>query len=666
MDKTTASAIFSASLAFAAVPAMAQEAAPAASFAAPFTSHAVLQRDCTLPVWGRAAPGAAVEVSLDGQTVSAVASEDGAWRVDFPPQRVPGLGHELSLRVGGETVATLDDVAIGDVWLCSGQSTMDMNYGWGLTRGKEDIETADDPMMRLFDDHNAASTEPLAELPVPTAWTASDFAHSKTFSACGWFFGQALRKVLPDVPIGLVEASWSGSPIKTWLSAESYCRVKPDGADEIEAARGRAAEFEAAGGKAEFQKRLELWVAECKTRGDIHAEGAGYDDSAWAPVQLPATFEKHIDKDFDGRVWYRRHVTLTAEEAARGATLTLGAIDDEDVTWVNGVEVGSTKGYDKERKYAVPAGVLREGDNVVAVSAIDWRVGGGFTTDRPEQLALALDGGAKIPLAGEWKFEAFRFDPKPVSGEINAWVPTACYNAMLHPLFPMALKGAIWYQGCSDVGHADLYDSLFRAMVADWRAGFTHPDGMPVYLVQLAAFKETHDEPFDSKWAEMRWTHMKIGETLENGGTAVAIDVGHHTDIHPKDKKTVGERLARLALARTYGVAGLVEAGPVPLAVRADGARIVVSFKNAAGLGTSGGGPVKGFQIVGADGSATWAAASVEGETVAVEVPEGVAPARVRYAWDDYPDCNLVNGDALPAGPFEADVPQPGAAGAVF
>ena len=248
--------------------------APEAAFAAPFTSHAVLQRDCPIPVWGTAAPGAKIEVALDGQAAHAVADDKGAWMVELPAQATPGTGHTLTLSVDGAPVKTLDDIAIGDVWLCSGQSNMDMSYGWGLTRGKEDIEMTNDPLMRLFDDHNAASITPLDALTKPTEWTASDFAHSRSFSACGWFFGQALRAKLPEVPIGLVEASWSGSPLKTWLSAEAYSAADPACAAEYTAALQAVREYDDMGGKAEYDKRLALWKAECAARGDIHAEGA--------------------------------------------------------------------------------------------------------------------------------------------------------------------------------------------------------------------------------------------------------------------------------------------------------------------------------------------------------------------------------------------------------
>ena len=255
------------------LPAAAMAAAPV-TLAPMFGSHAVLQRDVKLPVWGTAEPGANVKVRLvrddadEGNAIEtiAVAGADGRWRAVLPPHPAGGpfrLSAGYLSAAGSDAPLIAEDVLFGDVWLCSGQSNMDMSYGWGLTRGKEDMETADDPWMRLFDDRNAASITPLDDLSKPAAWTGSGFAHAKTFSACGWFFGQALRKAMPDVPIGLIEASWSGSPIKTWLSAEAYRSVGPEQSAEVDKALADLAAYDAAGGKAEYERRLALWKAEC-------------------------------------------------------------------------------------------------------------------------------------------------------------------------------------------------------------------------------------------------------------------------------------------------------------------------------------------------------------------------------------------------------------------
>ncbi len=620
-----------------------------AAFAAPFTSHAVLQRECPLPVWGAAAPGADVSVSLDSLTESAKADADGCWKVVFPAQDKPGLGHRLSLSVDGAVVDELDDIAIGDVWLCSGQSNMEMSYNWGITRGREDIEKADDPAMRLLHVGNALAPVPFGRPVLPTVWTPADFANSRTFSACGWFFGHALRKAMPDVPIGLIDATWSGSPIRTWLSDEAYRSAGADCAAESENYRLRCGESAAA----EYMKRLDEWRCEAAAMESFSAEAEDFDDSGWMSVSLPSKFEKLFGDDFDGCVWYRREIDLTPALASGGATLSLGPIDDYDWAWVNGVPLGSNMVFNAPSNYRIPDGALRPGRNVIAVKAVDVLFGGGFF-GKPEQLALTV-GGETVPLAGEWRAKGFRGVP-PAPSRTSCGSPSACFNAMLHPLFPMAVKGAIWYQGCADVGDPGRYSRVFRALAADWRTRFTHPDGLPIYIVQLAAFMKTHDKPFDSAWARMRWTQMRLGENVEKSGTAVAIDVGNHGDIHPQDKKTVGERLARLALARTYGLAGVVEAGPIPQAATLGGGVVSVTFKNADGLSTSDGGAVSGFQLVAADGRAVWADAAISGEIASVTVPENFTPVKVRFAWDDYPICNLVNREGLPCGPFELPI----------
>ncbi len=702
-------------------------AASSAAAAAPvtlapmFRDHAVLQRDVPLPIWGTAEPGAEIRAfffygnGYDAPSYSAVADADGRWRIVFPAQPAGG---PCELCVGyapaGEAGATIalgaasapdgagaraEDILFGDVWLCSGQSNMDMNYGWGLTRGKEDVETKTHPRIRLFDDRNRTALSPQRDLPDDYGWTPCDPAHAKSFSAVGYFFGQALQEAMPDVPIGLIEASWSGSPIKTWIPYEAAESVGGEFGKQAGERRAIAEAWEN-GGAEQFKIDLAAWTNALPSidPGDDPA-APDFDDSDWQTANLPEITEKHTSNDFDGWVWYRRTFVIEEEKGpiVGPASLSLGPVDDRDWTYVNGVLVGSTNAWDAPRQYDIPAGTLHVGTNVVAVKVLDWGGHSGMWTKDASALSIrgswrycrdmTIDGQnclamvreeLDIPLAGEWKFKAFPAEPRPkdLSGS-GAWDIAGCHNGMIAPLFGMAAKGAIWYQGCSDVGSADLYARQFPAMVSAWREGFVHDDaGFPVYLVQLAAFKETHAEPIDSAWARMRWTQMRLGETVPHCGTAVAIDVGDHRDIHPKDKKTVGERLARLALARTYGREAVVEAGPIPRAgelgvientsrelVRqrivdspdAGGRSVAISFWNGT-LATSDGGPAKGFQLVDADGKAVWTEAAIDDFDVRVSIPEGFVPTRVRYAWDDYPDCNLVNGEGLPCGPFELEI----------
>ena len=713
-----------AALVIAALAASAASAAAPITLAPMFRDHAVLQRDVPLPIWGTAEPGRVVEIRIfptrqppetaDRQVdtlTNVVVGADGRWSAVLPAfpatpaNTIPNVLMVDYVAPAGEAGATIalgaasapdgagaraEDILFGDVWLCSGQSNMDMNYGWGLTRGKEDIETNTHARIRLFDDRNRTALSPQRDLPDDYGWTPCDPAHAKSFSAVGYFFGQALQEAMPDVPIGLIEASWSGSPIKTWIPYEAAEALGGDFGKQAAERRAIAEAWEN-GGAEQFKVDLAAWTNALPSIDPGDAPAApDFDDSDWQTANLPEITEKHTSNDFDGWVWYRRTFVIEEEKGpiVGPASLSLGPVDDRDWTYVNGVLVGSTNAWDAPRQYDIPAGTLHVGTNVVAVKVLDWGGHSGMWTKDASALSIrgswrycrdmTIDGQnclamvreeLDIPLAGEWKFKAFPAEPRPVDpSSPSSWDIAACHNGMVAPLFGMAAKGAIWYQGCSDVGNADLYAKQFPAMVGAWRKGFVHDDaGFPVYLVQLAAFKETHADPIDSAWARMRWTQMRLGETVPHCGTAVAIDVGDHRDIHPKDKKTVGERLARLALARTYQGHKDDGSGPIPLsaAVRADAsypepAPVIVrfvrpDFSDALRLATSDGQAVRGFQFVYEDGSAEAAAAEIDRYAVLL-FPKDKTPVRVRYAWDDYPDCNLVNGEGLPCGPFELEI----------
>ena len=628
------------------------------ALASVFSDHAVVQRGIEAPVWGVADPGQNVRVAVTRNgdvkfSAQAKADARGKWQVKTTPFEAGGP-YELSAWTSADDRVTITNVLFGDVWICSGQSNMEMSYRWGLTNGKEDLETNAFAQVRLLNVPNKTAIEPVETF--DAKWRVCNPESAKDFSACGYFFGAALHREMPDVPIGLVDVTWSGTYIQTWMALDTLDKI--DSLRDEVAARRVAIRQWLDGGSATFAADLAAWQAKLDplSVAPVKPFEIRFDDAAWKRVELPRTFEAHIEPNFDGVVWYRTRVTLTAEQASRAAVLKLGPIDDEDTTYVNGVKVGGMTQYNAVRSYPVPATALKAGENVIAVKILDSGWAGGFV-GKPESMALETSG-AVIPLAVEWAYCAGTnpTSPKPENlGAPNANSFAACYNGMFMPIFPMGVKGAIWYQGCSNVGGEVLYDTLFRAMAADWRANLSG-GSFPIYLVQLAAFVQTHPEPIDSAWARMRWTMMRLGEEVENSGTAVTIDIGNHTDIHPKDKKSVGERLARLALNRTYGRKDVVEAGPIPTGASSADGRVMVAFKNAAGLRTRDGGALEGFQIAGADGAFSWAKAEIVGETVVVTVPGGMAAKTVRHAWDDYPVCNLVNGADLPCGPFSLAV----------
>ena len=657
------------------------------ALASPFSDHMVLQRDCPIPVWGTGTPGESVEVALFAEngeerqtlaTAAATVGDNGRWVAVLPPQ---SAGGPFSLRAQRGAIAlgggaspsgdalAVEDILFGDVWLCGGQSNMEMSFTWGIKDGDKELADADLPQVRLLHVQRAIDVDPRDS--VAGKWTPCNAETARGFTACGFFFGRALQREI-GVPVGLVEDCWSGTVAETWLSIERAAEVP--GLEKAVAERRRVIAEWKDGGPEKFKARHDAWLKSTDPVGEAAAAPDFAEGEGWADAPMPFSFEQSIAGDYDGVVWLRAAFEATAEQAAASnAVLALGMIDDADDTFLNGTKIGHTEGWQLVRRYKVPAGLLREGTNTLAIRALDTGGGGGFhgeDTNVPRfefggaAPALSLAGGAWRRLAGP----SLRNNPEPKDPtKPGAFpnVPAACYNGTIAPLFPMAVRGAIWYQGCSNVGRHEQYKTLLPAVIGEWRDGFTSADGLfPFYIVQLAAYKETHPEPIDSGWAAMRWAQTQIGQTVPNSGTAVAIDVGDHGDIHPKNKRAVGERLAALALAQAYGRTDQ-KLSPVPDGSEAhpvkESGEVWVGFVDpvTGKSATLKKGAVKGFQISRDGKTFEWTRAMSTGGSVIVGDSASVPaqrPVCVRYAWDHYPDCNLVSADGLPVGPFELPV----------
>ncbi len=614
-----------------------------------FGDHMVLQRERQVPVWGSADAGAEVRVQVEGlKEAKTTADKEGNWKLTLEP--LPVGGPYTLTASSGDAKMTMTDILSGDVWICSGQSNMEMNFAWGVQNGDaERAKAANYPKIRLLNVPNTIANVPRPSNSLNMAWQVCAPDTVNNFTAVGYFFGRDLNDAL-EIPIGLIDATWSGTIAETWVSGE---KLRADCSEFTNTIDDMVAEGESGAGT--FEEKVDAWLkrVDASSAATPPVFAADFDINALKEMPVPENWEKTVLPDFDGIVWIGRDIELPAELAGRPAKIHLEMIDDEDVTYFNGEKIGASAGWQTVRAYDIPK--VRAGRNRIMVRVLDTGGGGGFHGEANKMKLVC--NGQEFPLAGNWKFQEVRTNERfPSRPGPNR--PTACYNGMIAPLEPLAIKGAIWYQGCSNIGRDDQYKRILPALIADWRARFSGGE-FPFYIVQLSAFQQTHNEPINSGWAAMRWAQMQIGEWIvKNAGTAVTIDIGDHTDIHPKNKRDVGARLARLALHRTYAKANVREAGPIPQSAHliADGV-VKVEFKTDGALQSKDGAKIiKGFALAGADKNFVWASATVNGKAIDVYAEGIEAPRFVRYAWDDFPACDLTDEIGLPCGPFEYPV----------
>ncbi|MFN8206142.1 MAG: sialate O-acetylesterase [Bacteroidales bacterium] len=610
-------------------------------------SNMVLQQGLPIPVWGWASKGEKVTVSFQGKSVSGKAGADGKWMIRLQPEKAGG---PYEMEIKGRNTIKLTNILVGEVWVCSGQSNME----WTVSKVNDadnEIASAKYPAIRLFTVPKKVSASPEKDIP-DGEWEECNPSSIPGFSAVGYFFGRTLLKEL-NVPIGLIHTSWGGTNIETWTSAQMMSTV-PEFRERMNAA-GQL-DFEKLQKEAEAQETA--WYKKIETEDTGLKEnwkGMEVNDAGWKSMNLPVLWESAGLGNFDGIVWFRKEIELTAEEAKGDAVLALGSIDDSDYSFINGVGVGSTLNqYNINRVYQVPAGVLKAGKNVIVVRVIDTGGGGGLWGER-DRLYLQTSNGKKIPLAGTWRYqETIQGAPVQAQSGPNSF-PSLLYNAMLHPLIPFGIRGAIWYQGEANASKAYQYRYLFPNMIRDWRTQWSQGD-FPFLFVQLANYMEVKDQPAESEWAELREAQtMTLASPMT--GMAVAIDIGEAKDIHPRNKQDVGLRLALEALRVSYGKE-IVSAGPLYKDMRVEGNKVRLHFTSiGSGLYCKDKyGYVKGFAIAGADKRFVWARAYIDGNSVVVYSDQVKEPLAVRYAWADNPDdANLYNREGLPASPFRTD-----------
>ncbi len=617
-----------------------------------FSDHMVLQRGRPNTFWGWTTAGRKVKVTILGKAAEGVADKSGKWVVKLQPPRVGG---PYTVQIDGPERRTLTDVLVGDVWLCGGQSNM--QYGvMGTENGKAEVAAADYPQIRftivptkMSFQTNAFTVSPW-QVVSPSTIGKDEW---NGLSAVGYFFGRELQKNL-NIPIGLVHDNRGGSSAESWVS-----RPTLEKAGEFRETLGRIDDA-VRSGHANQGRQVEGWInrSDPGSKDDAWAKPE-FDDRAWETISLPASY---ADLGFGwhlGVTWFRTVVNVPEQGSNGAATLSLGAIENLDWTYVNGTAVGSTFDAQQNRAYKVSAGTLRPGRNVIAVRVANIGSSLGFAS-KASQLSLTLGNGSKISLAGKkWKVNR---GPNLWSGKGEfPWVleggmgtPTVHYNAMIVPVAPLAIRGAIWYQGESNVGRAKEYVDVMQQVASDWRKAF-QTDDLPFLQVQLANFQRRFDKPSESSWAALREAQMLSAQRIPKGGLVTAIDIGEAGDIHPKNKKDVGNRLALLALNQVYGQKNVSGAGPMFTSMKKEGAAIRLRFDKIAGGLVVKGDDLKGFAMAGADRQFHWAKAILVGKEILVTCPGVLDPVAVRYGWADNPEVNLYNSQGMPAFPFRTD-----------
>ena len=663
------------------------------------TSNMVLQQKTKVHLQATAKKGAIVKItpSWDKNTTKVVADkETGAFEFDL---RVPSAGGPYTLTFDDGKKLVLENVMAGEVWFCSGQSNMEMPVkGWGMVNNYEqEVADAKHPMVRLFQVEHVVAHTPQTNVPLgyTKGWVECSPETVGEFSAAAYFFAREVSQKL-GIAIGVVNSSWGGTPAESWVSLdklqgvigfqEHAKKVFATGFDEEkinqlyqdERAEWMQAVYNDDQGLEKGNIDKALWAA------------ADYNDSNWDQITEPALWSKNTGlKDFDGIVWMRHTVDVPASLAGKELKLDLGAIDDEDITYWNGQRVGTTSGWNAGRSYTVPGKLVKAGKNVLAIRINDTGGDGGFYIEGKDFNVKA--GATSISLVGNWSWKA-SMDAASIKTPANmtepvapnsSWYPAGLYNSMVAPFLTMPVRGFLWYQGCSNVGRAVQYESLFQALILDWQARFnknsevapfpkpepqdnrrrwmqpTESKALPFYFVQLANYLQRKDLQPQSGWAALRDVQRKA-QKLDGVGMMVNIDIGMANDIHPKNKQEVGRRLALLALNRTYGREEACSA-PEYLQMNVSDGKAVLSFLPGFGNDMlAGNSDIKGFTVAGPDHQWHVAKAHTEGNgqfiwRVVVECPEVPHPVAVRYAWADNPECNFKTVSGLPVGPFRTD-----------
>jgi sialate O-acetylesterase len=609
----------------------------------------VLQREQPVRIWGWAKPGEAVSVAFQGKTYRATTGADGQWRVALPAMKAGG---PYEMKIDASNHLVLKDVLFGDVWYCAGQSNMELPMRRVRDKYPQEVATANNPRIRQFDvPMRYAFNGPKADV-TGGSWVALSPETVLNFSAVGYFFAKEINAKY-QVPVGLIKVAVGGSPAEAWLSADAlkqFPKYEQQAAPYRDSAAVASIKQRESAAVSDWYKRLHQ-ADQGEAPGQPKWSSPSYDASAWPTMNVPGYWADQTPLGMvNGVLWFRKEVEVPASMVGQAGRLELGTLVDADSTYINGQLVGTTAYQYPPRKYDFGPGVLKAGKNVITVRLISNGGRGGFTKEKTYQLTA---GGQALDLRGPWQYKlGGTMTPTPGTTTFQ-YQPGGLYNGLVAPALPYAIKGVLWYQGESNVGHPADYYALTSTLVKDWRSHFQRPE-LPFLYVQLANINAAKKEPGESNQALVRDAQRRL-LALPHTGMAVISDVGEWNDIHPLDKQTVGHRLAPEKVA--YGDAKVVASGPLYQTLKTTGNKTTLTFAGVgSGLEAKGSGPLGGFTVAGADHKFVPAQARIEGTKVVVWSDQVAAPVAVRYGWADNPEgANLYNKEGLPTSTFRTD-----------
>lgn len=630
-----------------------------------FSDHMVLQQKSNVKFWGTDKPNNEITISTSWENESkTIVDINGHWNVSIG---TPSAGGPFKIEIkSNQHKIVLNDIMIGEVWLASGQSNMEMTLmGWPpndiINNADEEIAKSSNSKIRMFNVEKQISINPLDD--VKGSWKVSSPEETKNFSASAYFFAKELFKKL-QVPIGIINSSWGGTPAESWTSKktiDTFNEFKSvtqsiNTSDLFKNELKWFSQFKAIG----IPTTDEQWI-NLNLLDNLIVEKS-YNDSDWEEIQLPGRYDNQINGgEFNGAVWFRKNIVI--DNLDSDYILTIGAVDDMDETYVNGHKIGGLIGmgfWNKKREFKIPKSILKKGNNTIAVRAIDAEGVGeiiGPMTLSNNNIKVSLNGNWKYKLIAEiynnkfylYGINNIDFNSRIKTIKLNSGVPTVLYNGMINPLVPYTIKGVIWYQGESNVGRADQYENLFPAMIRDWREKWNYD--FPFYYVQIAPYQyNINKDSLLDQSQELREAQRNSLKT-KNTGMVVTMDIGNFNNIHPSNKQDIGSRLARLALSNNYSI-NIVPSGPIFNGLKVIGSKLILEFENP-GSRLISKGDLLGFEIAGADKKYVFANATIINNQVELYSDKIKNPLYARYAWKDKAVPSLFNLEGLPASSFK-------------